>query len=347
MDWMEFQHGGRVVWLLAVAVMVAFVIWRMVSLRGRLGAFVGKPMQGRLVSRPAVGVLVLQVGCLAVSGVAFVFALMQPQIVQKERVATSRESANIVVALDVSRSMLAADVAPDRLERAKSEIRDMLPSFSTHRVGLLAFAGRTTVLSPLTMDHGFFRLVLDSASPRSVTLGGTNLGDVIRRGTQLLEGQEGPKAMILISDGEDHDSYPLEAAEAARRAGVVIVTVGFGSESGAPIEVMDKATGRKTRVTDASGQEVISRLDGDLLRQIALKTQGVYVPAGTGVLDLEGILEKHILPIVEDSSQVQVREIRIELFQWFVGFGLVFFAGFMLLEGRRGKRVRQMKESVA
>lgn len=223
----------------------------------------------------------------------------------------------------------------------------MLPSFSTHRVGLLAFAGRTTVLSPLTMDHGFFRLVLDSASPRSVTLGGTNLGDVIRRGTQLLEGQEGPKAMILISDGEDHDSYPLEAAEAARRAGVVIVTVGFGSESGAPIEVMDKATGRKTRVTDASGQEVISRLDGDLLRQIALKTQGVYVPAGTGVLDLEGILEKHILPIVEDSSQVQVREIRIELFQWFVGFGLVFFAGFMLLEGRRGKRVRQMKESVA
>lgn len=341
MDMIQFQHGERAIWFLAVIVAVLFALWRTMRQRGNLGSFVSRTMQPRLVERASGGVVVAQAICLLASGIGFVLALMQPQIVQQERVATGKDSANIFVALDVSKSMLATDVVPDRLERAKSEVRDMLPSFSAHRVGLLAFAGRASVLSPLTMDHGFFRLALDNASPQSVTLGGTNLGEVIRKGTSLLSKQEGPKAMILISDGEDHDSYPLEAAQEARRAGVVIIAVGFGSEAGAPIDVLDKATGRKKRVTDAGGKEVISRLDGDLLRQIALTTEGVYVPAGTGVLDLESIMNKHILPLVEESKQVQVREVRIELFQWYVGFALIFFVGFMLLEGcapRRGRR---------
>lgn len=222
----------------------------------------------------------------------------------------------------------------------------MLPAFSSHRVGLLAFAGRTTVLSPLTMDHGFFRLALDSASPWSVTLGGTNLGEVIRKATKLLGEQEGPKALILITDGEDQDTYPLEAAEAARQAGVVIVAVGFGSEAGTTIDVLDKKTGVKKRVVDSEGREVVSRLDGDLLRQIALKTNGVYVPAGTGVLDLESVLQKHILPLVESSTQVKSREVRVELFQWFVGLGMLFFMGFMLLDARTNRK-RQSKEKIA
>ena len=303
-------------------------------------------MQERLVKRPTVMHHVLQCLCLLISGVSFVVAMMQPQIVKEERVAATRDSANIFVALDVSKSMLAADVVPNRLERAKSEVRDMLPFLTTHRIGLLAFAGRTTVMSPLTTDHGFFRLVLDSASPNSVTLGGTNLGEVIRKGTKLLSEHEGPKAMLLISDGEDHDSYPLEAAEEARRAGVVIVTVGFGSEVGSPIDVLDKSTGRKKRITDSNGQEVISRLDGELLRQIAAKTNGKYVPTTTGVLDLESIMEELILPLVEDSDQSRTIEQRIDLYPWAVGFGIFFFFGWMLLEGLSFLSTRKRRETV-
>lgn len=347
MDWIQFAHPERAIWLLAVLAMIIFTAWKIGSLRHKLGAFVSTTMQPRLVTRPSLAHRLLQIGCLGLSGTACVIALMQPQIIQQEHVSNANDSANIFVALDLSKSMMATDVAPDRLERAKSEIRDMLPSFSKHRVGLLGFAGRTTVMSPLTMDHGFFRLVLDNASPTSVTLGGTNLGDVIRKGTKLLSAHEGPKAMILISDGEDHESHPLEAAEEARREGVVIVTVGFGSESGSTIDIMDKETGRKKRITDATGKEVISRLDGDLMREIAMKTNGVYVPAETGVIDLESIMAKHILPLVEESSQVHVRETRIELFQWFVGFGLVFFLGFLMLETGVFHRLRRNREKAA
>lgn len=346
MNWVQFQHSERAWLFIILAALVVWFVWRIASRGDKLGAFLSKTMQSRLVMRPTLGMQILQLLCLAISGILFILAMMQPQIVRQERVASTKETANIFVALDVSKSMLATDVVPDRLERAKSEIRDMLPSFSMHRVGLLAFAGRTTVLSPLTMDHGFFRLVLDSASPWSVTLGGTNIGEVIRKGTKLLSDQEGPKALVLITDGEDHESYPLEAAEAARQTGVVIIAVGFGSETGTTIDVLDKKTGVKKRVLDANGQEVLSKLDGDLLRQIALKTNGVYVPAGTGVLDLETILAKHILPLVEESAQVKEREVRVELFQWCIGFGLIFFMGFMILEGRT-RRVRQNKENVA
>ena len=347
MNWIQFLHSERVIWLLAVFAVVLFALWKTLSHTSRLNRFVSQTMQERLVTRPTMTRQILKILCLAVSGVVFVLALMQPQVVKEEHVVSSRDAANIFIALDVSKSMLATDVAPDRLGRAKSEIRDMLPSFSTHNVGLIAFAGRPTVLSPLTMDHGFFRLALDSASPTSVTLGGTNLGDVIRKGTALLSAHEGPKVMILISDGEDHDSYPLEAAEEARRAGVVIVTVGFGSESGAPIDVLDKATGRKKRITDSNGMEVISKLDVDMLTKIALKTNGAYVPAQTGVLDLEDIMNKLILPLVDEKTQSHVVERRVDLYPWFVAFGLLIFAGFMLLEGGRLRSSRQSREKAA
>ena len=341
MDWIQFLHPERALSFLVLLAITLFVIWKQVAHPSRLERFVGANMQEKLVTRTSTIQHVLQVICLVISGTAFILAFMQPQIVTKETLTTTKDTANVFVALDVSKSMLATDVAPNRLERAKSEVRDMLPSFVNHRIGLLAFAGRTTVLSPLTADHGFFRLVLNSASPNSVTLGGTNLGEVIRKGTKLLSEQEGPKAILLISDGEDHDSYPLDAAEEARRAGVVIITVGFGSETGSPIDIMDNFTGRKKRITDSDGQEVISKLDGDLLRKIALKTNGVYVPAATGVLDLESIMNKHILPLVEDSDQSKEIEVRNELYPFFVGFGIFFFFGWMILEGYRPSRKRR------
>ena len=343
----QFLHPERAILFIALLVLILIFVWQLITRKSKLGGFVSESMQERLVSRASFSSRVLQIICMVISGIALIFAIMRPQIVQSESMHSGRESANVFVALDVSKSMLATDVAPNRLERAKSEVRDMLPYFTTHRIGLLAFAGRATVLSPLTMDHGFFRLVLDTASYKSVTLGGTDLGEVIRKATKLLKEQEGPKALLLISDGEDHDSYPLEAAEEARRAGVVIVTVGFGSDTGSTIDFVDPETGHKRRLTDSNGAEVVSRLDSELLKNIAFKTNGVYVPAGNGVLDLESIMNTHILPLAQESDQVKVRENRIDLFQWFVGFGLIFFAGFMLLEGKSRKSAHQLREKTA
>jgi len=334
MDFIHFQHPESVHWVWVVLVLGVAGAGLIVRRQDKLNAFMAVTMQRRLLSQPSRIRRFVQLLFFVLCGVACVFALMRPQIVRQEAVPVSRHAANIYVLLDVSRSMLATDVVPSRLERAKAEIRDMLPSFTTHHVGLIAFAGRATVLSPLTMDHGFFRLVLDTASPQSVTLGGTNMGDAIRKATQFLSGHEGPKVILLVTDGEDHDSYPLEAAQEARQAGVVIVAVGFGSEAGSRIEVLDRATGTKKRVLDGAGREVVSKLDGELLRKIAMATNGVYVPAATGVLDLDDIMKRHILPLVDEANEVRMREVKVELFQWFIALGMLFFLGFILLESR-------------
>ena len=133
MNWIEFEHGDRAICLLAVLLVVLFFTYQVFSQRKKLGSFVGKELQPALVTRVTFRSRVLQIACIALSGILFVIALMQPQVVQKEHVIASKDKANIFIALDVSKSMLATDVAPDRLERAKSEIRDMLPSFAAHK----------------------------------------------------------------------------------------------------------------------------------------------------------------------------------------------------------------------
>ncbi len=338
MEYIQFQYPERIhfIWIIfGLVVLCSVLLWHR---RGRLNQFMSLEMQSRLLTQASLGRRIAQLICFALAGIMCVIALMRPQIITESTVEKSRTSANIYVVLDVSKSMLATDVSPSRLERAKAEIKDMLPSFAADRVGLMAFAGRTTVLSPLTADHGFFKLVLDGAGPGSVTLGGTNLGEAIRKATTLLAPQEGPKAILLISDGEDHDSYPIEAAKEAKKNGIVIVTVGFGSERGTTIDVLDKKTGQKKRVVDSAGNTVISKLDGATLRSIAKETDGSYVPAATGVLDLDGIMRSVILLLVEDVNAQETKEMRVELYQWFVAFGLVFLAGFMLLEGSRRTR---------
>ena len=333
MDSVQFLYPERIhaIWLvLGLVILFAFILIRR---RDRLNRFMSPQMQARLLTKTSFARRVVQMICFVLCGLCCIFALMRPQIVTTETLQASKTTANLYVLLDVSKSMLATDVVPSRLERAKSEIRDMLPAFAAHHVGLMAFAGRSSVLSPLTVDQGFFRLVLDNAGPTSVTLGGTNIGDAIRKATKMLAPQEGPKAILLISDGEDHDSYPVDAAKEAKVAGIVIIAVGFGSETGSTIDVLDPVTKQKKRILDSSNKEVISKLDGAMMRDIALQTDGIYVPAGTGVLDLDGIIKKYILPLVEDVNEVRTREVRQELFQWLVALGIFFLICLMGLEG--------------
>ena len=181
---------------------------------------------------------------LLVAGFAMAAALLQPQMGERY-VATPRVGAEIMIALDVSRSMLADDAAPSRLERAKAEVRDLLAYLRDDHVGLIAFAGRASVLSPMTPDKSFLRLALDGAGPHSVPRGGTKLAEAIGRAVTGF-GEPGPaqRALILITDGEDHDSFALDAAKRAAEAGIKIIAIGFGTKAGARSSC---ATGRPAR----------------------------------------------------------------------------------------------------
>ncbi len=239
---------------------------------------------------------------LGLSLISIVIALMQPVTFGQETVQESSIEADVVVALDLSKSMLAEDAPPNRLERAKYEVMEMVDAMPGYRFGLVGFAGSATVLCPLTKDVGFFQMTLNNASPKSISRGGTSIGLALRKGLDAFAGGTAPKLLILITDGEDHDSDPLGATEAVVELGIPVVTIGFGSEDGSSITMTDPQTGARTDLVDRDGNTVISRLDGDLLREIALKTEGAFIPAGVSSLDLEGIVKEHITPIVDTSS---------------------------------------------
>lgn len=202
---------------------------------------------------------------------------------------------DIVFVVDVSKSMLVRDVAPNRLERAKLWITDLVAELKTDRVALVAFAGSSSVQSPLTTDRLFFGLALDELSPEVVDVGGTNIGDAIRKCMDMvfydLEESEAQnhRDIILITDGEDQDSLPIEAAQAAGAMGIRILALGIGSEAGAVI------TDDKNRALRNNGAVVRSRLESGTLSKIATATPGgAYLDIGTGDIDLAQVYQELI-----------------------------------------------------
>jgi Ca-activated chloride channel family protein len=184
--------------------------------------------------------------------------------------------------------MLAEDLAPNRLERAKLAIRDCIERLQGDRVGLVVFAGSSIVKCPLTLDYGFFRMMLEDISPESVSRGGTMIGDAVRKCVDEVfdDRHKEYKDIILITDGEDHDSFPVEAATEAGERGIRIIAIGIGNEDqGKRIPITDKQ-GHRTFLTH-NGQEVWSKLDADTLRKMVNATSGGrYLNVATGTIDL-------------------------------------------------------------
>ncbi len=336
----RFAEPGWGLLLWAVLAFTALLVWLDVRSGTALSRFLSPLMQARLAETVSVGRRRAATVLLGLSLAMGVVALMRPQW-GVHLVATPRVGAEIMVCLDVSNSMLAEDVAPNRLERAKAEVRDLLAYLRGDSVGLIAFAGRASVLAPITPDFSFLRMVLDSAGPKSVSRGGTRLEEPIRKAVAgFAAGASVSRSIILITDGEDHDSFPLEAAKEAAERGIKVLAIGFGDENGSPIQVTDPKTGAKKTLRDSSGAEVVTRLDGDTLREIALATGGAYVPAGTGVLDLQSIYDTHIASLTRGSLDGQSRTIRGEAYQLAVLASLVLLIASVVVASGRGTRRR-------
>ena len=242
---------------------------------------------------------------------------------------------DLFVVLDVSRSMLAQDVRPNRLERAKSDILDLLSRLEGDRVGLIVFAGAPVVQVPLTMDHGFFRIALNDVDTDSAPRGGTLIGDALRKAMESMETRpDRDQAIVLITDGEDQDSFPREAAEQAAERNIHIITVGLG-DTGEGARIPQRSESGGLSYVQQDGQEVWSKMDETLLRDLATTTSGAYVPARTFSYDLGQIYDDQLAQLAQGELSSEKRQRFREQFQWFGGLALMLLLTEMLVPAYR------------
>jgi len=268
---------------------------------------------------------------LALTAVALIAVALARPAWKPSPMEITRRGRDVVFLLDVSRSMLAEDLAPNRLERAKLAILDAIAKLQGDRVALVAFAGAASVKCPLTVDYGFFRMALEDLAPESVPVGGTMIGDAIRKALEeVYDSSDGQyRDLVLITDGEDHESFPVEAAAAAGQAGVRLIAIGLGDENvGRRIPVSNVAG--ETTFLKYKGQEVWSRLDADTLRKMAAATPGGrYLNVATGAIDFGDVYLQLIASAERRELESETVERYEEKFQIFLGmaFLLLVFEG--------------------
>ncbi|MBD3272702.1 MAG: VWA domain-containing protein, partial [Elusimicrobia bacterium] len=204
-----------------------------------------------------------------------------------------RRGIDVLIAVDCSKSMLAEDIKPNRLARAKLALSSLIQSLEGDRVGIIAFAGTAFLQCPLTLDYSAAKMFLDFIDTDLIPRPGTALGEAIGLSIKSFSRKERKyKVLVLITDGEDHQSEPLAMAQEARREGIKILTVGIGSPSGEPIPVRDAGGAVAGYKKDANGEIVMTRLDETTLQKIALETGGKYFRATSGEIEIQGIMEE-------------------------------------------------------
>jgi len=325
-------------WLLPA--IAGLYVWAAYRRKQALRAFIESGLLDRVPvsSNPQGRIWKAVLFVLAISSI--IVALSRPAWNPKPQI-VKRKGRDIVFMLDVSRSMLATDLKPSRLERAKIAIKDMIERLQGDRVALVVFAGTAVVKCPLTLDYGFFNMMLDDVSVESVSRGGTLIGDAIRKALdEAFDDQiKKYKDIILITDGEDHDSFPVDAAREAAKRGVRIIAIGLGDENqGSRIPIVDES-GRKTFLK-YKGREVWSKLDASTLRKMVNATPGgKYLNVATGTIDLGDVYTRLIAS--EEKREIESRSIKLyeEKFQIFVALALLFLAIEMVVaERRNGKK---------
>lgn len=331
----------RALWLAVLAPLVAlFFVWALWRRAAVLRRFAEPAMLRRLTEGSSLPRQILKMILLTLAVLLFALALARPQWGSRVEL-VQRKGLDIVIAVDVSLSMLAEDIRPNRLARSKQEIQRFVERLQGDRAALVAFAGDAFLQAPLTSDYAAFRIFLDVLEPGLIASPGTDLGRALEAALEAFPGDgkadDGKhRVLVLLTDGEDHGGRALEMAEEAAKRGVVIYTVGIGSTSGVPIPVGD-GSGRRAYKRDREGNLVATRLDADLLARIARTGGGEFYHARPGRFELLDVLEK--IEAMErrtlDEERLSRRE---ERFQIPLALALLFIVLEGLIPDRRRRK---------
>jgi Ca-activated chloride channel family protein len=331
---MRFAYP-QMVWLLLVTVIL--LTWFLWWAWRRKQQLVAQFVQSRLLAQLTVGVSPtrqkIRLSLLVVAVTCAILTLSRPQWGFVDEQATQR-GLDIVVAIDTSRSMLAEDVRPNRLARAKFAAIDLMKISKSDRLGLVAFAGDAFLQCPLTLDEEAFRQSLEALDVGIISQGGTALTTAIETALTAFKSEgDNYKILVLFTDGEDHESDAVQTAKKAAKAGLRIFTIGVGTPNGELLRVTDE-NGVAAYVKDAQGNAVKSRLREDLLQEIATETSGFYLPLRMEKT-IETLYEKGLAPLPKgEISSRQIRQYH-ERFQWPLALAIVLLLAEMLLPERK------------
>ena len=332
-------------WLVPLLALWLYVVSR--RSEARLAAFVSTRMQAKLRPASSHARTVWQNAFLA-SGVLFALvALARPQWGTREET-VYRRGRDLIIALDVSRSMHANDVHPNRLQRAKADLMDLITELQGDRAALIAFRHRARLLCPLTTDYSYLVHALDGADCSSAPPGSTDIGDAIVRALEAFDNEDSShKAVVLISDGEDLSGRAEAAARHAMTNGVPVFTVGIGSRRGSRIPD-DTDTG--SAYMKYQGNDVVTRLSDSTLESIARITGGAYIPigiAGTTTTTLGTLYRDYLKNIADQDLEETLQRRHVERYQVFLLPAFLLIAACALLSrGRLGARTNEKRSTL-
>jgi Ca-activated chloride channel family protein len=274
-------------------------------------------------------VLKLVIVLLAISCV--VIALVNPKMGTKMET-VKRQGIDIVFAIDISKSMLAEDIAPNRLEKTKQLVSQIINQFGNDRVGIVGYAGSAYPVLPMTTDYSIAKMYLQSMNTNMVSSQGTAFNDAIKLSVDYFDIKDTSKLIILVSDGEDHGDGANEAIEMAQEKGVRILTIGVGSEKGALIPLKDNSGKITSYKKDQNGENVITKLYPDVLKNIANKTKSKYI-VGSNTKEVVEEVKKALDKIEKSEFESQQIADFESQYQWFLALGfLLLLADLFLLE---------------
>lgn len=325
-------------WLyFCIPLFIGFFIWAYQRKQAALARFASLQLLKKMSPETGLNREILKWILFLVFFFFMVIALVRPQFGIKTEM-VERKGVDIIVALDISQSMLAEDIAPNRIDRAKHEIGKFIRLLKGDRVGIVVFAGQSFIQCPLTLDYGAAQMFLDVVTTDWIQVQGTALADAISQSSKAFKTEKKKhKVLVLISDGEDHEGDAIEAAKDAARQGVRIYTVGIGSQKGVPIP-LKKGGGNVVYKKDNQDNLVMTRLDSRTLEEIALEGRGKFFHAGT-TLDLTQIYNEIAQMEKKDlgMNKLAVYEERYQIFL------LIAFL-FLLIEFLVPERIHKKKE---
>lgn len=318
------------------ALLVLFLLWK----KRTLDRYGDRVVIGQLMPEYSSVKSTLKFVLVMLAMLSLIFALANPQTGSRlEKV--KRKGIDLMICLDVSNSMLAQDIKPDRLERAKQSISRLIDNLDGDRIGIIVFAGKAYTQLPITTDYAAAKMFTSTINTNIVAVQGTALADAIELASNSFGESKRNRAMIIITDGEDHQGNTLEQAEAAVQKGIAIYTIGMGLPEGVPIPQYNGnvMTGYKK---DRDGQTVMTRLDETLLQQIASLGKGMYVRANNSETGLNKILD--------DINKIQKTEIEEKQFsdyetrfQYFVGLALILLILDLFVFERKTSWLKRIK----